>query len=74
MPHHREHSEHGRGGSRRLPALASMIVISSSSVARFLFMALDTGDADEFTFSKAGDFARFRELCSCKHGKIAVAC
>ncbi|MBZ9711203.1 hypothetical protein LB543_31385 [Mesorhizobium sp. ESP7-2] len=72
MPHHREHSEHGCGVSRR-HALANMIVISHSSLAPLLFMALDTGDADEFTFSKAGDFARFRGLCSCRQGKIAVA-
>ncbi|MBZ9670031.1 hypothetical protein [Mesorhizobium sp. ES1-3] len=72
MPHHREHSEPGCGVSRR-HALASMIVIGHSFVAPLLFMALDTGDADEFTFSKAGDFALFRELCCCKPGKIAVA-
>ncbi|ESY90972.1 hypothetical protein X741_25320 [Mesorhizobium sp. LNHC229A00] len=50
-----------------------MIVISPSSMAPFFFIALDTGDADEFTFSKADDFARFRRLCSCKPGEIAVA-
>ncbi|MEI9429418.1 hypothetical protein [Mesorhizobium sp. Cs1299R1N3] len=72
MPRHREHSEPGCGGSRR-HALASMTVVSPSSVARFLFIALDTGEADEFTFSKASDFARFRGLCPCKPGKIAVA-
>ncbi|MBZ9796274.1 hypothetical protein [Mesorhizobium sp. ES1-4] len=72
MPHHREHSGRGHGASRR-HALASVIVISPSSVARFLLMALDTGDADEFTFSTAGDFARFRRLCSCKQDKVAVA-
>lgn len=72
MPHHREHSEPGCGVSRG-HALASMTVISPSSVARLPFMALDTGDADEFTFSKASDFARFRGLCSCKPGKVAVA-
>ncbi|TPI33607.1 hypothetical protein FJW08_06475 [Mesorhizobium sp. B3-2-1] len=72
MPHHREHSEPGCGVSHR-HALASMIVISHSSVAPLLSMALDTGDADEFTFSKAGDFASFRGLCSCRQGKFAVA-
>lgn len=76
MPHHCEHSEHGCGVSRR-HALPSMIVISPFSMAPLLFIApliaLDTGDADEFTFSKADDFARFRGLCSCKPGKIAVA-
>lgn len=66
MHRHCKHSGQGCGVSRR-PALSSMIVISPSAIA------LDTGDADEFTFSTAGDFARFRGLCSCKQGKIAVA-
>ncbi|MER8848013.1 MULTISPECIES: hypothetical protein [Mesorhizobium] len=72
MPHHREHSGHGCDISCR-HALPSMIVISPSSMAPFFFIALDTGDADELTFSKADDFARFRRLCSCKPGEIAVA-
>lgn len=66
MHHHCKHSGQGCGVSRR-PALASMIVISPSAIA------LDTGDADEFTFSTAGDLARFRGLGSCKQGKISVA-
>ncbi|TGV52218.1 hypothetical protein EN784_46430 [bacterium M00.F.Ca.ET.141.01.1.1] len=66
MHHHCKHSGQGCGVSSR-PALASMIVISPSAIA------LDTGDADEFTFSTAGDFVRFRRLCSRKQGKIAVA-
>ncbi|AZO52623.1 MULTISPECIES: hypothetical protein [unclassified Mesorhizobium] len=66
MHHHCKHSGQGCGVSRR-PALASMMVV------RLSLVVLDTGDADEFTFSTAGDLVRFRGLCSCKQGKIAVA-
>ncbi|AGB43861.1 hypothetical protein Mesau_01392 [Mesorhizobium australicum WSM2073] len=38
MPHHREHSEHGCGVSRR-HALPSMIVINPFSMAPLLFIA-----------------------------------
>ncbi|WP_095201214.1 hypothetical protein [Mesorhizobium carmichaelinearum] len=64
MPHHCQDSEHGCGvGCRR--KLASMIAV------RLSFVALDTGDADEFTFATAGGFA-----CSSgvrPQGEIAVA-
>ncbi|RUW50733.1 MAG: hypothetical protein EOS46_20050 [Mesorhizobium sp.] len=66
MPHHCQASDHGCGVGRRR-ALASMMVV------RLSLVALDTGDADEFTFSTAGDFVRFRRLSSRKQGKIAVA-
>jgi len=42
-------------------------------VVRLSFVALDTGDADEFSFSKAGGSACFRGLCPRERGKIAVA-
>lgn len=66
MPRHCENSNHGCG-TRRDHALARMIVSRPSSVA------LDTGDADEFSFSKAGGFARSRGLCPCEQSKVAVA-
>ena len=66
MPHHCRDSEYGRGVGRR-HALASMMAV------RLSLVALDTGDADEFSFSKAGGSACFRGLCLCERGKIAVA-
>jgi len=66
MSHHGKDSEHGCGTGRD-HALVHMIVSRPSSVA------LDTGDADEFSFSKAGGFACFRGLCPCEQGKVAVA-
>lgn len=66
MPYHREPGEHGCGVSRR-HVLERMIVISPSSVV------LDTGDADEFTSSKAGDLACSWGLYPCEQGKLAVA-
>ncbi|MGX5840414.1 hypothetical protein ACWGTI_06825 [Mesorhizobium sp. ArgA1] len=64
MPHHFEDSQQGHGISRR-HGLDRMIVISVSG------LALDTGDADDFTFATAGGLA-----CSCgvrPKGEIAVA-
>jgi len=52
MPHRHEDSDHGHGISRR-HELDRMIVISVSC------LALDTGDADDFTFATAGGFACF---------------
>ena len=66
MPYHCKDSEHGRGVGRR-HALTGMIVV------RLSFVALDTGDADEFSFSKAGGSACFRGICPCEQGKAAVA-
>lgn len=66
MPRHCENSDHGCGTGRD-HMLARMIVISLSS------MALDTGDADEFSFGKAGGSACFRGLCPCEQSKVAVA-
>jgi hypothetical protein len=66
MPRHCEHSDHGRGTDRD-HALARMIVISLFS------MALDTGDADEFTFSGTGGFACFRGLSPYEQATVAVA-
>jgi hypothetical protein len=54
MPHFCEDSEQGHGISRR-HVLDRMIVISVSC------LALDTGDADEFTFASTGGLA-------CSHG------
>ncbi|PBC20396.1 MULTISPECIES: hypothetical protein [unclassified Mesorhizobium] len=64
MPHHCKDSEHGVG---RGDALASMMVV------RLSFVALDSGDADEFSFGKAGGSACSRGLCPCEQGKVAVA-
>jgi RNA polymerase sigma factor (sigma-70 family) len=50
MSRHCEHSSHGCGAGRR-HALASMIVVRPSLVA------LDSGDTDEFSSSKADDLA-----------------
>ena len=64
MPHHYGDHDHGHGISRR-HVLDRMIVISVSC------LALDTGDADDFTFASAGGLA-----CSCgvrPKGEIAVA-
>lgn len=66
MAHHCDDSGYGCGTSRR-QVPAHMIVTSSSS------MELDTGDADEFTFNKAGDFACFRGFSPYGQGKVAVA-
>lgn len=66
MPHHCEHSDHGCGTGRR-HALPSVIVVGPSSVA------LDTGDADEFSFGKASGSACFRGLWPCWQGTVAVA-
>ncbi|BCG70320.1 hypothetical protein MesoLj113a_14780 [Mesorhizobium sp. 113-1-2] len=66
MPHHCRNSEHGCSvGCRR--EMAGMIAV------RLSFVALDTGDADEFTFSKAGGSACSRGLWPCEQGKVAVA-
>ncbi len=66
MPHHRTHGVAGHGIGRR-QASAGLIGMASSSVM------LDTGGTDEFTFSRAAGFARFREPCPRKQGKGAVA-
>ena len=50
MPHHDEYSAQGRGIRRRHP-LDRMIITGVSC------LALDTGDADEFTFATAGGLA-----------------
>ena len=65
MPHHYWDRDHGHGTSRR-HALDRMSVTSPLS------MALDTGDADEFSFSKAGGSACPRGLYP-QQGKVAVA-
>jgi hypothetical protein len=62
MPHRHEDSDHGHGISRR-HELDRMIVISVSC------LALDTGDADDFTFAAAGGLACF---CGVPQGEIAV--
>lgn len=66
MPRQCENSDHGCGTDRD-HALARMIVISLSS------MALDTGDADEFTFGGTGGFTCYRGLSPHEQGEIAVA-
>ncbi|GLQ82549.1 hypothetical protein GCM10007881_60720 [Mesorhizobium huakuii] len=66
MCHHCKDSDIGRGTDRD-HALPRITVISLFS------MALDTGDADEFSFGKAGGSACFRGLCPCEQGKVAVA-
>ncbi|MBZ9997718.1 hypothetical protein [Mesorhizobium sp. BH1-1-4] len=65
MPCHCEHSDHGCGTGRDR-ALASRI-------GSLFSVTLDTGDADEFTFSKAGAFACFGGLCPHGQGKVAIA-
>jgi hypothetical protein len=64
MPHQHEDSDHGPGISRR-HALDLMSVTSP------LPMALDTGDADDFTFAAAGGLACSRGVRP--QGEIAVA-
>lgn len=66
MTRHCEHSDHGCGTGRR-HALTSVNAVRPSSVA------LDTGDADEFSFGKAHGSACFRGLCPCKQGTVVVA-
>lgn len=66
MPHHCQDSDHGCGVGRR-HALAGMMAV------RLSLVALDTGDADEFSFGKAGGSACFRGLCPCEQGKVTVA-
>lgn len=66
MLHHCEDSDYGSGASRR-HALESMIAV------RLSFVALDTGDADEFTFSGTGGSARYRGLSPCEQATVAVA-
>ena len=66
MPRHCENSNHGCGTDRD-HALARMIVI------RLFSMALDTGDADEFTFSGTGDFTCYRGLSPYEQATVAVA-
>ena len=64
MPHHFEDNEQGHGISRG-HELDRMIVISVSC------LALDTGDADDFTFAATGGLACF---CGVRpQGEIAVA-
>ena len=65
MPYHCQDSDHGCGVGRR-HALASMMVV------RLSFVALDTGDADEFSSSKAGGFACSRGLYPYEQGKVAI--
>ena len=72
MPRHCEDDgEHGRGTSRR-HALKRMIVASPSPMAPFPAIALDTGDADEFSSSKAGGFACSRGLYPYEQGTVAI--
>ncbi|WP_033838526.1 hypothetical protein [Mesorhizobium loti] len=66
MPLHCESSDHGCGICRA-HALVRKIVSRLSSVA------LDTGDADEFTFSGTGGFACFRGLSPYEQATVAVA-
>lgn len=66
MQDHHEHSAQGRG-NRCWHRLDRVIIIGVS------FVALDSGDADEFSFGKAGGSACFRGLCPCEQGKVAVA-
>ena len=65
MPHHCRNSEHGCSvGCRR--ELAGMIAV------RLSFVALDTGDADEFTFATAGGFACFCGVRPHKQGETGA--
>jgi hypothetical protein len=66
MPHHCEDSDHGCG-IRRHHALDRMSATSLPSIE------LDTGDADEFTFSGTGGFACFRGLSPYEQATVAVA-
>lgn len=65
MSYHFEDSEQGRGISRR-HELDRMIVIRVSC------LALDTGDADEFTFATAGGFACFCGVRPHKQGETGA--
>ena len=65
MPHCCEDSEQGHGISRR-HELDRMIVITVSC------LALDTGDADEFTFATAGGFACFCGVRPHKQGETGA--
>lgn len=65
MPRHCDNDREARCGAGR--RLASAGVISLSSVA------LDTGDADEFTFSGTGDFARYGGISPCEQATATVA-
>ena len=65
MPHRHEDSDHGHGISRR-HELDRMIVISVSC------LALDTGDADDFTFATAGGFACFCGVRPHKQGETGA--
>jgi hypothetical protein len=64
MPHHYWDSDHGLGTSRR-HALDRMSITSPLS------MTLDTGDADEFTFTSTGGLACSQGVRP--KGEIAVA-
>jgi len=64
VPHHCEDSEEDHGTGRR-HALDRMSIISVSC------LALDTGDADDFTFAAAGGLACSRGVRP--QGEIAVA-
>lgn len=66
MLHHCKHGVNGRGIGRG-QAPAGLIGIAPSSVM------LDTGGADDFTFSRTAGLARFWEPCPRKQGKGAVA-
>ncbi|OBQ69712.1 hypothetical protein [Mesorhizobium erdmanii] len=72
MPYHCKDSDFSRGVSHH-HVLASMIVVRLSFVAPLLPTALDTGDADEFSFGKAGGSACFRGISPCEQGKATVA-
>lgn len=65
MPHHYWEQRPWLGVSRR-HALDPMCVTSPLS------MALDTGDADEFTFSTAGGFACFCGVRPHKQGETGA--
>lgn len=58
MAHRADGGKYGRGFSRR-HMLACMNVTALSPTAPRLHVALDTGDADEFTFATAGGVACF---------------
>ncbi|TJV02854.1 MAG: hypothetical protein E5Y12_18605 [Mesorhizobium sp.] len=66
MVHRADGMEHGCGYSRR-HVLERMMVTDLSPVT------LDTGDADEFTSSKAGALAYSQGFYPCEQGKLAVA-
>ena len=67
--HHHNDGEHGRGiGHRHAPGC-----MAGADPFSFRSRALDSGDAYEFTFTKAGGLACFRGLPPHKQGTIAVA-